>query len=255
MLTASIISRRTRHLLIQKNASLYRQFSSGNDAVKGSGLRRIRSNTTPTSQKRSATQQHQKQTAVSSSDPGKYTNADPHAIANEMVFSATTIEGRTSGTEAIASITKEQKLSNYAMASGLLAFVSYIFYYSLSSVGGEENAKQFFLGDGGGEGKDGEAKVNPGFEEFLKEANEGRSEEERKLEDERVARGEARELAELEHTTAARLKAEGVEDEIVASANEDEEREMARAAGFEDSGKEAKKRPLWKKVVFFWRRE
>ena len=127
MLTASIISRRTRHLLIQKNASLYRQFSSGNDAVKGSGLRRIRSNTTPTSQKRSATQQHQKQTA----DPGKYTNADPHAVANEMVFSATTIEGRTSGTEAIAKITNEAKLSNYAMASGLLAFVSYIFYYSL----------------------------------------------------------------------------------------------------------------------------
>lgn len=203
------------------------------------------------SQKRSST--HPKQTTPS--DPGKYTTADPHAIANEMVFSATTIEGRTAGTEAIASITKEQKLSNYAMASGLLAFVSYIFYYSLSSVGGEENARQFFMGDGS-EGKDGEAKVNPGFEEFLKEANEGRSEEERKLEDERVARGEARELAELEHTTAARLKAEGVEDEIVASANEDEEREMARAAGFEESsGTEVKKRPLWKKVVFFWRRE
>lgn len=250
MLTASIISRRTRHLLIQRNASLHRQFSSKNDAVKGSGLRRIRSNTAPTSQKRSSASQHSKQTA--SSEAGKYTTADPHAIANEMVFSATTIEGRTAGTEAIASITKEQKLSNYAMASGLLAFVSYIFYYSLSSVGGEENAKQFLMGDGN-EGKDG---ANPGFEEFLKEANEGRSEEERKLEEERVARGEARELAELEHTTAARLKAEGVEDEIVASANEDEEREMARAAGFEESsGKEVKKRPLWKKVVFFWRRE
>eukprot|EP00574_Skeletonema_japonicum_P003930 CAMPEP_0201723130 /NCGR_PEP_ID=MMETSP0593-20130828/7276_1 /ASSEMBLY_ACC=CAM_ASM_000672 /TAXON_ID=267983 /ORGANISM="Skeletonema japonicum, Strain CCMP2506" /LENGTH=251 /DNA_ID=CAMNT_0048214183 /DNA_START=36 /DNA_END=791 /DNA_ORIENTATION=- len=251
MLTASIISRRTRHLLIQKNASLYRQFSGKSDAAKGSGLRRIRSNTTPASQKRSATQPP-KETAR---EEGKYTSADPHAIANEMVFSATTIEGRTAGTEAIASITKEQKLSNYAMASGLLAFVSYIFYYSLSSVGGEENAKQFFMGDGS-EGNDGEAKVNPGFEEFLKEASEGRSEEERKLEDERVARGEARELAELEHTTAARLKAEGVEDEIVASANKDEEREMAKAAGFEEtSGKEVKKRPLWKKVVFFWRRE
>lgn len=250
MLTATIISRRTRHLLIQKNASLYRQFSSKNDGVKGSGLRRIRNTSTPTSQKRT----QQKQTS-SSSEPAKFTAVDPHAIANEMVFSASTIEGRTAGTEAIASITKEQKLSNYAMASGLLGFVSYIFYYSLSSVGGEENAKQFFMGDAS-EGTDGEAKVNPGFEEFLKEANEGRSEEERKLEDERVARGEARELAELEHTTAARLKAEGVEDEIVASANEDEEREMARAAGFEEeSGKEVKKRPLWKKVVFFWRRE
>ncbi len=251
MLTATIISRRTRHLLIQKNASLYRQFSSKNDGVKGSGLRRIRNTSTPTSQKRT----QQKQTSSSTSEPAKFTAVDPHAIANEMVFSASTIEGRTAGTEAIASITKEQKLSNYAMASGLLGFVSYIFYYSLSSVGGEENAKQFFMGDAS-EGTDGEAKVNPGFEEFLKEANEGRSEEERKLEDERVARGEARELAELEHTTAARLKAEGVEDEIVASANEDEEREMARAAGFEEeNGKEVKKRPLWKKVVFFWRRE
>jgi len=251
MLTASIISRRTRHLLIQ-NASTYRQVSSGNDAVKGSGLRRIRSNTAPTSQKRpSATTQQQP-----SSEPATYTTADPHAIANEMVFSATTTEGRTSGTEAIASITKEQKMSNYAMASGLLAFVSYIFYYSLSSVGGSENAKQFFLGDDS-VGKDGEAKTNPGFDEFLKEANQGRSEELRKQEEDRIARGEARELAELEHTTAARLKAEGVEDEIVASANEEEEREMARAAGFEEPNgdRETTKRPLWKKIVFFWRRE
>lgn len=246
MLTATIISRRTRHLLIQQNATLYRQFSK--DAVKGSGLRRIRNNTTPTSQKRSSPAQKP------SSEP-QYTAVDPHAIANEMVSSAVTMEGRKAGTEAIATITKEQKMSNFAMASGLLAFVSYIFYYSLSSVGGEENAKQFFLGDDS-EGKDGEGKVNPGFEEFLKEANEGRSEEERKLEEERVARGEARELAELEHTTAARLKVEGVEDEIVASANEDEEREMARAAGFEESsGAQLKKRPLWKKIVFFWRRE
>lgn len=251
MLTASIISRRTRHLLIQKNASLYRNFSSGNDAVKGSGLRRIRSNTTSTKSQRSATTQQQ----PPASEPATYANSDPHAIANEMVNSAITQEGRTSGTEAIAKITKEQKLSNYAMASGLLAFVSYIFYYSLASVGGAENAKQFFLGDDG-KGKDGEAKTNPGFEEFLKEAHEGKDEEERKFEEELFARGEARELAELEHTTAARLKAEGVEDEIIGSANEDEEREMARAAGFEEaSGKETKKRPLWKKVVFFWRRE
>jgi hypothetical protein len=168
-----------------------------------------------------------------------------------MVFSATTSEGRTAGTEAIASITKEQKLSNYAMASGLLAFVSYIFYYSLSSVGGSENAKQLFLGDNS---KEGETGTTPGFEEFLKEAHEGRTAEERRLEEERVAKGEARELAELENTTAARLKAEGVEDEIVASANEEEEKEMARAAGFEE-GQVVKKRPLWKRVVFFWRRE
>ena len=244
---STLISRRTRHLLIQNNALLHRQFSTnGNGAAKGSGLRRIRGNTTPMSQKRPTTQQ---QPPSSASD--RPATADPHAIANEMVFSATTSEGRTAGTEAIASITKEQKLSNYAMASGLLAFVSYIFYYSLSSVGGSENAKQLFLGD---DSKEGETGTTPGFEEFLKEAHEGRTAEERRLEEERVAKGEARELAELENTAAARLKAEGVEDEIVASANEEEEKEMARAAGFEE-GQVVKKRPLWKRVVFFWRRE
>lgn len=245
---STLISRRTRHLLIQNNALLHRQFStSGNGAASrgGAGLRRIRGNTTPMSQKRPTTQQ------PPSSASDRPATADPHAIANEMVFSAVTSEGRTAGTEAIASITKEQKLSNYAMASGLLAFVSYIFYYSLSSVGGSENVKQLFLGD---DGKEGETGTTPGFDEFLKEAHEGRTAEERRLEEERVAKGEARELAELENTTAARLKAEGVEDEIVASANEEEEKEMARAAGFEQ-GHEAKKRPLWKKVIFFWRRE
>lgn len=244
---STLISLRTRQLLIQNSVLLHHQFStSGNGAAKGSGLRRIRGNTTPMSQKRPTTQQ---QPPSSASD--RPATADPHAIANEMVFSATTSEGRTAGTEAIASITKEQKLSNYAMASGLLAFVSYIFYYSLSSVGGSENAKQLFLGDDGNEGETG---TTPGFEEFLKEAHEGRTAEERRLEEERVAKGEARELAELENTTAARLKAEGVEDEIVASANEEEEKEMARAAGFEE-GQVVKKRPLWKRVVFFWRRE
>lgn len=245
MLTTSastIISRRTRHL--------FRQFSNanGNDAVKGSGLRRIRGNNTSLSSQKSSATQHQQQPPP----PSTPTTVDPHAIANEMVFSTAMTEGRTSGTEAIASMTREQKLSNYAMASGLLASVAYIFYYSLSSVGGVENTKQIFLGDGGG-GSTG----NPGFEEFLKDANEGRSQEERKLEEERVAKGHARELAELEHTTAARLKAEGVEDEIVASANEEEEKEMTRVAGFEEGsgGEVVKRKPFWKKIVFFWRRD
>ncbi len=173
-----------------------------------------------------------------------------------MIFSAKS-EARTPGTEAIASLTREQKISNYAMASGLIAFVSYVFYYSLASVGGGENAKRVMLG-ADGDGKEGS--VNPGFEEFLKEANEGRDEEEKRLAAEKRARGEALELVELENTTTARLKAEGVEDVIVAaSANKDEERAMTKAAGFEDKSTEVGEvktgRPLWKKIVFFWRRE
>ena len=56
------------------------------------------------------------------------------------------MEGRISGTEAISSLMREQKMSNYAMAGGLLGFVSFIFYYSLVSVGGADNAKQIFFG-------------------------------------------------------------------------------------------------------------
>lgn len=146
------------------------------------------------------------------------------------------------------------------MATGLFAFVSYIFYYSLASVGGVDNAKAVIFGTSTQDDENAE-KVDPGFEEFLKEANEGRSAEEKRMKAEIEARGEARKLLEMESSTEARLKAEGVgEDVIVAgSANEEEELEMARVAGFVTGEGEdqvvKKRRPLWKRVVFFWRRE
>lgn len=172
-------------------------------------------------------------------------------------------EGRVSGTESVATLTTEQRTSNFAMAAGLLGFVSYIFYYSLASVGGADSAKALIFGSAGEKEKkddDGDESGAPGFEEFLKEANEGRTLEEKRLRSESDARGEARELAELESSAAARLRAEGAGEEAIAAgpANEEEEREMARAAGFEDGAtadRSAKKRPLWKRVVFFWRRE
>ena len=86
--------------------------------------------------------------------------------------------------------------------------------------------------------------------------------EEKRMKDEQKARREASELAELESSTAARLKAQGMDDASVAgsSASDEEEREMARVAGFvEESGVAdgvgGQKRPIWKRVVFFWRRE
>ncbi len=193
----------------------------------------------------------------------QFRTTDPHAIANEMV-SASSSSNRTPGTESLASLTNEQRLSNYAMAGGLLAFVSYVFYYSLASVGGENKARSLLFGE---EKSEGDANVTPGFEGFLKEANEGRTLEEERAKEERRARGDARELVELEESTAARLRSEGLGEEVVASVgstSEEEEREMARIAGFVDGGDSteggggdgaAARRPLWKRVVFFWRRE
>ena len=222
---------------------------------------------------------HTTTTTTTSLPKSEVLGSDPHSIANERVSSAATFGQRTPGTESVATLTTEQKLSNYAMASGLLAFVSYIFYYSLASVGGAEQAKALLFGGGGGggdtntsslsssqqeeeDGNNSSSAVNPGFEEFLKEANEGRAVEEKRMKDEQKARREASELAELESSTAARLKAQGMDDASVAgsSASDEEEREMARVAGFvEESGVAdgvgGQKRPIWKRVVFFWRRE
>ena len=213
---------------------------------------------------------HTTPTTTTSLPKSEVLGSDPHSIANERVSSAATFGQRTPGTESVATLTSEQKLSNYAMASSLLAFVSYIFYYSLASVGGAEQAKALLFGGGGDtntssssqreeDGDNSSSAVNPGFEEFLKEANEGRAVEEKRMKDEQKARREASELAELESSTAARLKAQGMDDASVAgSASDEEEREMARVAGFVDEGGAAvvgQKRPIWKRVVFFWRRE
>jgi hypothetical protein len=133
-------------------------------------------------------------------------------------------------------------MSNYAMAGGLLAFVSYVFYYSLASVGGADNAKQVMFGGGGNKQEGGDAlATNAGFAEFLKEAKEGMEEEEARLTKERKAQGEADKLVDLDRT-------EG-------TLSREEEREMARVAGFEEEMKDVKRRPLWRRVVFFWRRE
>ena len=226
-LVASSITRHLRHQLISPTQ---RQFA----AAATKGLRRPKAGGKPRS-----THPNNKQNASSSTNTNNNTPQDPHMIANEMVNSA--MEGaagtRTPGTESIASLTREQKLSNFAMATGLFGFVSYIFYYSLASVGGVDNAKALLFGSDKTETEQNEI----GFQEFLKEANEGRTLEEQRLRAEQEDLSEVREL-------------------VVLESNEEEEVEMARTAGFievdEVVGKNMKTgRPLWKRVVFFWRKE
>jgi len=244
LFASSTASRHIRHQLLSNAPKIC---SGGNRIVapphrhfasKGKGLRRPKNNkprassSKPTSNKAnnvsSSTQQQQQQ---------KPPSIDPHSLANEMINMSA--QGRTPGTEAIAkSLTPQQRWSNFAMAGGLLGFVSYIFYYSLASVGGVENAKALIFGSSTIK-EENEASANPGFEEFLKEANEGRSVEEKRMKAEQDAVGEVRELVVLE------------------SSEGEEEIDMVRVAGFEVEGEGAKqkKRPLWKRVVFFWRRE
>jgi hypothetical protein len=98
------------------------------------------------------------------------------------------------------------------------------------------------FGGGNKEGGGGDAlATNAGFAEFLKEAKEGMEEEEARLMKEKKAQGEADKLVDLD-------RAEG-------SLSREEEREMARVAGFEEEVEGVKRRPLWRRVVFFWRRE
>ena len=212
--------------------------------AKGSGLRRIRNsgrlNNSPNPLSSPSAPSLPNPNAGKQAAESNPLKVDPHAIANEMIRGSSS--ARPSGSEAVASsLTKEQKISNYAMAGGLLAFVSYVFYYSLASVGGADNAKQVIMGTS----KEGDAlATNAGFAEFLKEAKEGMEEEEARLAKESKAQGETDKLVELDKT------------ETMGTLSREEEREMARVAGFEDGQvQEVKRKPLWRRVVFFWRRE
>lgn len=215
-----------------------RAFSSD---AKGSGLRRIRNTRVNTSSSTTSIPPPAEAAAASTDNPLK---VDPHAIAAEMIRGSNTAI-RPSGSEAVASLTPQQKTSNYAMAGGLLVFVSYVFYYSLASVGGVDNARAVMTGSVGRQieesGDDDATNSSAGFAEFMKEAKEGLAEEEVRLAKVKKDKREADKLIDLDKTG-------GVGGE--------EEREMSRVAGFEEGeGGSAVKRPLWRRVVFFWRRD
>lgn len=149
---------------------------------------------------------------------------DPHQVANDMVQSSP--EARISGTEALNSITPQQKMRNYITALSLVTFCTGVWYYSIQSVGRPE-------GDGG-------------MDELRAEAQEAREVRSRKELEER----NAEELAQLDSVSVDGV---GDDDVIVAVAAD------ADIAQVEEDLLKGKKsgsgRPLWKKIVFFWRKE
>ena len=159
-------------------------------------------------------------------------------MAQERIMASS--DARIPGTEAIASLTPEQRMRNFGTAGFLVAFVGGVWWYSMQAVGRAE-ADEVSL---------------------RAEAEEARGAAEREM----MQQKEAEELAELEVTMANLAEAEAggelidVKDADITVAvaapddiaREEEERNIAarkRAVGGGDG------RPLWKKVVFFWRRE
>jgi hypothetical protein len=137
---------------------------------------------------------------------------DPHQMASDMVRDAPDARAfdgqRISGTEALQSITPEQKMRNYVTAFGLVTFCTGVWYYSIQSVG----------------------KADGGFDALQAEAQEVRDLNARK-DAETI---DAQDLADLD-ATVERMDSEGVD--VMGDQN----------ASIKD------RKPLWKRVVFFWR--
>jgi len=158
-------------------------------------------------------------------------NMDPHAMASEMVRRAP--DGRTAGTDAIASITPEQKMRNFALATGLLGFCTWVWWYSIQSVGKAEGS----------------------IEDLRAEAEDARVVAEQKS----VTEKEAEELAQLDVTMSQlgdEIGEDGDDVMVAVAAPDDiaqEEEELNISA--KKKGSATGGRPLWKKIVFFWRRE
>jgi hypothetical protein len=160
-------------------------------------------------------------TAESYGDP----NMDPHQVSDSMIRNART-DIRISGTEALNDIHPETHYKNYAMALSLMGFVTGVWYYSISSVG----------------------KAEGGMEELMADAELAKKDRVLKSQSERSAE----ELAQLDVTMS---EFDGDDDIVVAVAADDEIAQREEDLNM-SAGKKAKSgKPLWKKVVFFWRRD
>lgn len=143
-----------------------------------------------------------------------------------MVYEAS--DSRIAGTLALNSLSTEAKLRNYATALVLAGFCTAVWYYSIQSVG----------------------RADGGIEELMAEANEakeGREEME-------VSDGKIEELAGLDVTMSQMSgDMEGVEVAVAAEAEIAQMEEDLNTVANQRAGNG--KRPLWKKVIFFWRKD
>lgn len=184
-------------------------------------------------QKKSPSQSAETTTISTAREPLRVDNIDPQQMASEFIhFSA----ARKQGSESVQELTQTQKLQNYGLALSLVGFVTWVWYYSMTSVGRAEG----------------------GMEQLLSEAQDARDAKERKS----IAEREVEELVNAEMSLGSLDSADeamGGKGLVVAVAAPDdiarkEEERNLEVAASRNKGAQGG-RPLWKKVVFFWRRE
>jgi len=162
-------------------------------------------------------------------DPLNVEDIDPQQLASEFVqFSA----ARKQGSESIQELTQTQKLQNYGLALSLMGFVGWVWYYSMTSVGRSEG----------------------GMEQLLSEAEGARDAKEKKS----IAEKEVGELLKAEMSLGsldAADEAMGGKGLVVAVAAPDDIARREEERNLEVAGNGKGGKPMWKRVVFFWRRD
>lgn len=160
---------------------------------------------------------------------------DPQQLAQEFIqFSA----ARKSGTESIQELTQTQKLSNYGLAVSLLGFVGWVWYYSMTSVG----------------------KAGGGIEQLMSEAEDAREKAELTSAAEKevgdMVKAEMG-LGNVDKDEYGKLLQERSGLSVAVAAPDDiaseEERNNLNAS--EGHVNKTSKRPLWKKIVLFWKKD
>lgn len=153
-----------------------------------------------------------------STTKAKQSSPDPHQEASARIAQAdTSIHKRPSGVDSLSQITPQQKYQNYGLALVLIGFCTSVYSYSISSVG--------------------KAEVNI---DDLKEEASGALE----------AKEEQMRQRDMEDDLAQ------VDVSLMNVDTDEEERLMMEQASLSSGGNgEKKKRALWKKIVFFWKKD
>jgi hypothetical protein len=186
----------------------------------------------------------------SNNSPKQNQNLDPEQTASEMVNNSPSgdIHSRISGIDALASITPEQKRANFALAACLLGFSTWVWYYSMNAVGQSSSSSS------SSSSNDNEQDVFALSERSLREeAEDARVRLEKKKREE----SDAKEMMDLDNVLKGNdggVELENEMNRVVVSIAADGDIAELEEQALNKNGKGGT-RPMWKKVVFFWKKE
>lgn len=164
--------------------------------------------------------------ALSSSSKGKKGFVDPQEEAQGRINENV---GKLSGIEAVEALPASIRRNNQLMAAGLLGFVGYVFWYSMSSVGMTTGANS----------------SNDPIAKLEQEAMEAR----RKKQSSEITQQEAQELANLDMGVSEKDLSDGDVTLAVAAPDAIATEEEAQ----NKNALEKKQRSVWNRIIFFWK--